>query len=72
MKKLVGFVMAAAMMSIIACGPSEAERKAEDERIKKQSEKDADSLIKSMHDADAKSATADTSKKAPADTTKSK
>jgi hypothetical protein len=73
MKKIAGLLIAASMLSMVACGPSEEEKKKADEVTRKQSSATADSLIQAMHDDDVKNGKADTVKKvAPADTTKHK
>jgi hypothetical protein len=66
MKKVFGFLVVAAMMSIVACGPSPAEQKALESKLKKEADSIADALTKQMSPPEAK---ADTAK---ADTTKKK
>jgi hypothetical protein len=68
MKKVFGFLAVAAMMSIVACGPSPAEQKALEAKLKKEADSIADALTKQMAPPDAK---ADTSK-AKTDTVKTK
>jgi len=68
MKKIFGILVFASMMSVVACGPSEKEQKARDEKLKKDSDSIADALTKQMY-----APSKDTTKKeagAPADTTK--
>jgi hypothetical protein len=69
MKKVFGILAVAAMMSIVACGPSAAEQKSMEEKLKKEADSIADALTKQMSAPDVK---ADTTKKAAADTTKAK
>ena len=63
MKKIAGLLMAASMISMVACGPSEEEKKKQDAIEIKKANAAADSLVQAMHDDGAKK---DTTKKADA------
>jgi hypothetical protein len=69
MKKVFGILAVAAMMSIVACGPSAAEQKSMEEKLKKEADSIADALTKQMSAPEVKK---DTTKGAAADTTKKK
>jgi hypothetical protein len=71
MKKILGFLAVVAMTGIVACGPSAAEQKAMDEKLKKEADSIADALTKSMS-APEKSDTTKKPDAAPADTSKKK
>jgi hypothetical protein len=68
MKKIFGIFVVAAMMSTVACGPSEKETKARDEKLKRDSDSIADALTKQMYAPSKDSTKKDAG--APADTTK--
>jgi hypothetical protein len=69
MKKIVGVLAVTAMMSLIACGPSAAEQKTMEDKLKKEADSIADALTKQMSAPETK---LDTTKKVMADTTKKK
>jgi hypothetical protein len=68
MKKIFGILAIASMMSIVACGPSAAEQKVLEEKLKKEADSIADALTKQMSAPETKADT--THKAAAADTTK--
>jgi hypothetical protein len=65
MKKIFGFLAIVSMMSIVACGPSAAEQKVLEDKLKKEADSIAEALTKQMSVPDAK---ADSTKKAATDT----
>jgi hypothetical protein len=69
MKKVFGFLAIVSMMSIVACGPSAAEQKVLEDKLKKEADSIADALTKQMSVPDTK---ADSTKKAAADSTAKK
>ena len=65
MKKVIGFLAIAIMMSIVACGPSAAEQKVMEDKLKKEADSIADALTKQMSAPDTKT---DTIRKTGTDT----